>query len=145
GRRRGVRLPARGPVEAVGGGAAGVHARAPAALAAPAADRARGDREPCGLSGLAAGLGDDGRGGAGRRRLRRLHRPLIRPATTPPGIIDSEKLLSVFHITGNYATLSVITLSWRSHGPENQDHVSRRRTRAGRLLPGPRADGARSE
>src|SRR5690606_41091621 len=87
-------------------------------LAAPAADRARGDREPCGLSGLAAGLGDDGRGGAGRRRLRRLHRPLIRPATTPPGIIDSKKLLSVFHITGNYATLSVITLSWRSHGPE---------------------------
>jgi NAD(P)-dependent dehydrogenase (short-subunit alcohol dehydrogenase family) len=61
-----------------GRGAAGVHAAAPPAVAAPAPHRAAGDREHGGVPQLAARLRDHGRGRAGRRRLRGLHPPLVR-------------------------------------------------------------------
>jgi hypothetical protein len=76
GRRRGLRaLPRRRP--SVGRGAAGVHAAAPAAVAAAAADRAGGDRQHVRLPRLAAGVRDDGCRGARRRRLRRRDPPVI--------------------------------------------------------------------
>ncbi len=71
GRRGGLRLRPGQPGPAVGGGAARVHAGAPAPLADPAADRAGGDRQHGDLPGLPAGLGDDRRRAPGRRRLRR--------------------------------------------------------------------------
>ena len=52
---------------------------APAAVAAPAADRARGDRQPGGLPRSAQASATTGGGGTGGRRVRRLDRAL-RPA-----------------------------------------------------------------
>ncbi len=51
--RRGLRVPAGRPGAALGRGPARLHARAPPAVAAPAADRARGDRQPRGVPELA--------------------------------------------------------------------------------------------
>ncbi len=60
--------------------------RAPAAVPAPAADRARGDRQHGGVPGLPAGVGHHRRGRPRRRRLHRLHRAVIRHR--PPWRVD---------------------------------------------------------
>ena len=75
-RRRGLRLPTGRQVAAMGRGAARVHAQAPAAVAAAAADRTGRNRKHGDVFGVAARLGDDGRGVARRRRIRGFDRAL---------------------------------------------------------------------